>query len=72
MYRDVDGYDMNYDEFKQKCRKSWEKDYNYLCIVRSENRDQGKYCIFNENKNTYLECTPQTMAFLIIIKAVFN
>ena len=32
IYRDVAGYDMNYDEFKELCRKSWEKDYNYLYI----------------------------------------
>ena len=30
IYRDVAGYDMNYDEFKDLCRKSWEEDYNYL------------------------------------------
>ena len=28
IYRDVAGYDMNYDEFKELCRKSWEEDYN--------------------------------------------
>ena len=32
IYRDVAGYDMSYDEFKELCRKSWEEDYNYLCI----------------------------------------
>ena len=26
IYRDVAGYDMNYDEFKDLCRKSWEED----------------------------------------------
>ena len=59
MYRDVGGYDMSYDEFKQSCRKSWEEDYNYLCIDRSKKRDQGRYCICNESKNTYIECTPK-------------
>ena len=63
IYRDVAGYDMNYDEFKELCRKSWEDDYNYLCIDRSKKRDQGKYCICNESKNTYLEATPQTKLF---------
>ena len=48
--RDIPGYDMSYDEFKQLCRKSWEEDYNYLCIDRSKKRDQGKYCICNESK----------------------
>ena len=62
-YRDVARYDMNYDEFKELCRKSWEEDYNYICIDRSKKRDQGKYCICNENKKTYIEATPQTKPF---------
>ena len=62
-YRDVAGYDMNYDEFKDLCRKSWEEDYNYLYIDRSKKRDQGRYCICNESKKTYIEATPQTKPF---------
>ena len=62
-YRDVAGYDMNYDEVKEICRKSWEEDYNYLYIDRSKKRDQGRYCICNESKNTYLECIPETKPF---------
>ena len=54
---------MNYDEFKELCRKSWDEDYNYLCIDRSKKRDQGKYCIYNENKRTYIEATPQSKPF---------
>ena len=63
IYRDVAGYDMNYDEFKELCRKSLDEDYNYLCIDRSKKRDQGKYCICNESKRTYIEATPQTKPF---------
>ena len=63
IYRDVAGYDMNYDEFKDLCRKSWEEDYNYLCFDRSKKRDQGRYCICNESKKTYIEATPQTKPF---------
>ena len=63
IYRDVAGYDMSYDEFKELCRKSWEEDYNYLCIDRSKKRDQGKYCICNESKKTYIEAKPQTKPF---------
>ena len=63
IYRDVAGYDMNYDEFKELCRKSWDEDYNYLCIDRSKKRDQGRYCICNESKSTFLEATPQTKPF---------
>ena len=63
IFRDVASYDMNYDEFKELCIKSWQEDYNYLCIDRSEKRDQGRYCICNESKNTYIECTPETKPF---------
>ena len=41
IYRDVAGYDMNYDEFKDLCRKSWE-DYNYLYIDRSKKKRSRK------------------------------
>ena len=50
IYRDVAGYDMNYDEFKELCRKSWDEHYNYLCIDRSKKRDQGKYCVVMKAK----------------------
>ena len=63
IYRDVAGYDMNYDEFKELCRKSWEEDYDYLCIDRSKKRDQGRYCTCNESKKTYIQCTPETKPF---------
>ena len=63
VYRDVAGYDMNYDEFKDLCRKSWEEDYNYLYIDRYKKCDQGKFCICNESKKTYIEATPQTKPF---------
>ena len=63
IHRDVAGYVMNYDEFKELCRKAWEEDYNYLCIDRSKKRDQGKYFICNESKKTYIEATPQTKPF---------
>ena len=41
IYRNVAGYDRNYDELEELCRESWEEDYNYLCIDRSKKRDQG-------------------------------
>ena len=40
---------MNYDEFKQLCRKSWVEVLNYHCIDRSK-KDRGRYCICNETK----------------------
>ena len=63
IYRDVASYDMNYDEFKELCRKSWDEDIGYLCTDRSKKRDQGRYCICNESKQTYIEAKPQTKAF---------
>ena len=64
IYRDVAGYDMKYDEYKDLCRKSWEEDYNYLFIDRSKKRDEGKYCICNKSKKkTDIEATPQTKPF---------
>ena len=63
IYRDVAGYAMTYDEFKELCRKSWDEDYNYFCIDRSKKRDQGKYCICNESKRTYIEALPLTKPF---------
>ena len=63
IYRDVAGYDLSYDEFKELCRKSWDENYNYLCIDRSKKRDQGRYCICNAGKKTYIEATSQTKLF---------
>ena len=63
IYTDVAGYDMSYDEFEELCRKLWKDVYNYLCIDRFKKRDRGRYCVCNGNKNTYIDCTPQTKAF---------
>ena len=63
IYREVAGYDMSYDEFKELCRKSLEGYYNYLCIDRSKKREERRYCICNESRNTYIECTPETKTF---------
>ena len=35
IYRDVGGYDIMYDEFKELCSKPWEDDYNYPSSGRS-------------------------------------
>ena len=78
IYRDVAGYDMNYDEFKDLCRKSWEEDYNYLYIDRSKKRDQGKYCICIERKkniyrsNTSEETFLKNNHILILLNVIFN
>ena len=72
IYRDVAGYDMKYDEFKELCRKSREEGYKYLYIERSKKRDQGKFCICNESKIKYIEATPQTKPFSLSYKNVFE
>ena len=54
---------MSYDEFEQLCREAWKEEYNYLCFDRSKKRDRGRFCICNENKIIYVECTPETTHF---------
>ena len=63
MYYDIGAYDMNYDEFKQMCHKTWNERFIYLCIDMAKNKNEGKYCIFNESKTTYIECIPEIELF---------
>ena len=72
IYRDVAGYDMSYDEFKELCRKSWDEDYNYLCIDRSKKRDRGKYCICNESKKNIFRSNTSDETFLYLLNVIFN
>ena len=59
---------MKYDEFQDLCRKSWEEDYNNLCIERSTKRDQGRYCTSNESKKNVYRSNTSDEGFLIIIQ----
>ena len=63
IYKDVAGYDMSYDEIKELCKKSWDEDYNYLCIDRSKKEIKEGIIFVMKSKKTYIEATPQTMAF---------
>ena len=63
MYYDIGAYDMNYDEFKQMCHKSWDERFNYLCIEMTKNKNEGEYRIFNESKTTYIDCICETEPF---------
>ena len=54
---------MNLEEWKQLCRKTWENDYDYLEIYRFAKIGDGRFTIRNCNKNTYIECTPETERF---------
>ena len=62
MYYDIGAYDMQYDEFKEMCHKAWDEKLNYLCIDITKNKIEGKNRIFNESKNTYIECICETEA----------
>ena len=55
MYKDNGGNNMKDDDFKELCRKAWSEKVNYLCNVTTKNRNDGKYRVFNENKNTYIK-----------------
>ena len=46
IYGDVAGYPMNYDEFEEICRKSWEEDYNDLYIDRFKKREIMENIVF--------------------------
>ena len=63
MYYVIGAYDMKYDEFKEMCHKAWSEKFNYLCISMTKNRNEGKYRIFNESKDTCIECIPKTEHF---------
>ena len=57
------GFDMSSDDFVVIYRESWEEDFNYLFVARTKKKDEGKITFDNENKNTYIEGTPETQPF---------
>ena len=63
MYHDIGAFDMIYDEFKEMCRVAWSEKFDYLCIDKTKNKNDGKYRIFNESKTTYIDCIPETEPF---------
>ena len=63
IYRDIAGFDMSHDEFKELCREAWKKD-TYLLINRLENENGlKKYRICNECNPEYKVFNPQTGPF---------
>ena len=54
---------MIYDEFKEMCRFAWSERFNYICIDMNKDKNDAKYRIFNESKNTYFDCIPETESF---------
>ena len=65
MHHDIGAFDMISDEFKDMCRVACGEKFIYLCIDMTKNKNEGKYRIFNESKNTYIECICETEAFKI-------
>ena len=63
MYYDIGAFDMIYDEFKEMCRVAWSEKFNYLFIDKTKYKNEGKYRIFNERKNTNTECICENEAF---------
>ena len=63
IYRDIAGFDMSYDEFKELCRAVWEEKHNYLRINRLEDKDGSRYRICNESNPNYKIFNPQTDPF---------
>ena len=62
MYTDIGAYDMLYSEYKGMCRKALSKRVNYLFIHKTKSKNDGKYRIFIESKNTYSERKCETEA----------
>ena len=63
IFHDIAGLDMNFEEWKSLCRRSWENDYDYLQIDRFAKIGEGRYTIRNCNKTTYIECICETKPF---------
>ena len=62
-FYDIGSFDMKYDEFEEMCHKAWSEKLNYLCIDMTKTKNEGKYRIFKESINTYIECISETEAF---------
>ena len=63
IYRDIAGFDMSYEEFKELCREAWRERYNYLIINRLEDKNGSRYKICNESNPEYKTFNPQTDTF---------
>ena len=58
---------MNYDEFKELCRKSWEEDYNYFILIDLKREIKENIVFVMKAKNVYRSNTSDE-TFLIIIQ----
>ena len=48
---------------KKMCSRVWIEKLNYLSNDVSKNTNEGKFRIFNESKNTYIECVWESEHF---------
>ena len=62
-YRDIAGFEMSYDEFKEMCREAWKEKYIYLEINMLEDKIESKYKICNKSNPNYKIFSPQTEPF---------
>ena len=60
IHRDISGFDMSYEEFKNLCREAWNEKFNYLLINRLEDKNGSRYRICNESNPNYKIFNPQT------------
>ena len=60
IHRDISGFDMSYEEFKSLCREAWNEKFNYLLIIRLEDKNGSRYRICNESNPNYKIFNPQT------------
>ena len=63
IYRDITGFDMSYDEFKELCREAWKEKHNYLETNMLEDKNESKYKTCNESNPSYKIFNPQTEPF---------
>ena len=63
LFHDIAGLDMNLEEWKELCRKTWKNDYENLKIDGFAKIGEGRYTIRNCKNITYMECTPETEPF---------
>ena len=71
IYRDIAGFDMSYDEFKELCREAWKEKYNYLLLNRLEDENGSKYQMCNESNPNYKIFNPQTNPFMVACLTYF-
>ena len=63
IYSDIAGFDVSYEELKSLCREAWKEKYNYLEIIKLEDKNGKKYCICSESKNEYKVFNPEKDSF---------